>query len=112
CGAINYLAEAQLVIADIKDGEADASTRYPLLGDWATPGDATYYPSSRSSDFMLDHFRSYQAATGDTAWTGMIDRVYQIVDAIQTNYSPTTGLLPDFIKNPLASPQPVAANFL
>jgi endo-1,4-beta-D-glucanase Y len=112
CGAINYLAEAQQVIADVKDGEADASTRYPLLGDWATPGDATYYPSTRSSDFMLDHFRSYQAATGDTAWTGMIDRVYQIVDAIQTNYSPTTGLLSDFIKNPLASPQPVAPNFL
>ncbi len=112
CGAINYFAEAQQVIADVKDGELDTSERYVLLGDWVTPTDATYYPSTRSSDFMVDHYRSYQAATGDTAWSGLLDRTYQIVDALQTGHSPSTGLLPDFVTQPLGTPAPAAPNFL
>ena len=112
CGAINYLAEAQHVIADIKDGEADTSTRYVLLGDWVSPGDVQYYPSTRSSDFMVDHYRSYAAATGDGAWFALLDRTYTIVDAMQSGSSPATGLLPDFVKSPLTAPQPVAPNSL
>src|SRR5207248_1972754 len=65
CGAINYLAAAQQVLADVVDGELDASGRYVLLGDWVISGDGTYYPSTRSSDFMVDHYRSFAAATGD-----------------------------------------------
>ncbi len=112
CGTINYLAEAQQVIADIKDGETDTGARYVLLGDWVTPSDTTYYPSTRSSDFMTDHYRSYQAATGDSAWTGLLDRTYTIVDSLQSSASPSTGLLPDFVKSPLTTPQPAPPHFL
>jgi hypothetical protein len=112
CGTVNYLAEAQQVIADIEDGEADASARYVLLGDWVSPSDVQYYPATRSSDFMVDHYRSYAAATGDAAWSGLLDRTYTIVDAVQSGYSPATGLLPDFVQNPLTAPQPAAPNFL
>ncbi|HEY2388377.1 MAG TPA: glycosyl hydrolase family 8 [Candidatus Binatia bacterium] len=112
CGAVNYLAEAQQVIADVKDGETDASNRYVLLGDWVSPDDATYYPSTRSSDFMVDHFRSYAGATGDSAWTGVLNRTYAIVDSLQTSASPSTGLLPDFVQDPLTTPVPAAPHFL
>ena len=113
CGAINYLLEAQHVLNDIKDGEVDASGQYVLLGDWVGPSEsATYYAATRSSDFMPDHTRSFEAATGDAAWTGLRDRTYQIVDALQTGFSPDTGLLPDFVKNPLTAPAPVAGGFL
>ncbi len=113
CGTINYLLEAQHVLNDIKDGELDASGQYVLLGDWVGPsGSATYYASTRTSDFMPDHTRSFGAATGDATWTALRDRTYQIVDALQSGFSPSTGLLPDFVKNPLTAPAPVAGGFL
>ncbi len=112
CGAVDYLAEARKVIADLKGGDLDQSARYVLLGDWVTPDDPTYYPSTRSSDFMPDHYRAYQAATGDVAWHSVVERTYQVVDALQTGYSPATGLLPDFVVSPLGAPAPAAAHFL
>ena len=113
CGAVNYFAEAQQVLADLKDGDVDASARYVLLGDWVGPAeDPSYYASTRSSDFMPDHARSFAAATGDADWTGLLDRTYAIVDALQTTHGPATGLLPDFVQDPLGAPAPVAANFL
>jgi len=112
CGAVNYLAEAQAVIADIKVGELDTAAQYLLLGDWVTPSETTYYPSTRPSDWMTDHFRSFEAVTGDSTWTNVVDRIYQIVAAMQANHSPATGLLPDFVEDPVGSPHPVAGNFL
>jgi endo-1,4-beta-D-glucanase Y len=112
CGAVDYLAAAQSVIADVKAAELDTTTQYVLLGDWATPSDTQYYPSTRTSDFMPDHYRAYLAATSDADWTGVIDKTYDIVDAIQTSYSASTGLLPDFVVDPLGSPAPAPPNFL
>jgi endo-1,4-beta-D-glucanase Y len=113
CGTINYLLEAQLVLNDVADGEIDASGQYVLLGDWVGPSESTsYYASTRSSDFMPDHTRSFEAATNDATWSAVRDRTYQIVDALQAGFSPDTGLLPDFVKNPLTAPAPVAGGFL
>lgn len=112
CGAIDYLAEAQSVIAGIKGGELDTSKRYVKLGDWVTPTSAPYYDATRSSDFMPDHYRSFLGATGDATWTNVLDRTYQIVDALQDNHSPATGLLPDFVVDPLGTPDPAPGGFL
>jgi endo-1,4-beta-D-glucanase Y len=112
CGAIDYLAEAQSVIAGIKSGELDATKQYVKLGDWVTPTSAPYYDATRSSDFMPDHYRSFLAATGDATWTSVLDRTYDIVAAIQANHSQATGLLPDFIVDPLGTPDPAPASFL
>jgi len=113
CGTINYFAEAQHVLADLEDGDVDASARYVLLGDWVGPSEsASYYDSTRSSDFMPDHSRSFEAATGDGDWGGLRDRTYQIVDALQSAYAPATGLLPDFVTSPLTAPQPAKPGFL
>jgi hypothetical protein len=61
---------------------------------------------------MVDHARSFAAATGDSAWIGLLDRTYQIVSSLQSNHSPTTGLLPDFATDPLGNPTPAPAGFL
>jgi endo-1,4-beta-D-glucanase Y len=113
CGTVNYLLEAQRVLADLEDGEVDATKHYVLLGDWVGPsGSATYYASTRSSDFMPDHTRSFEAATGNPIWATLRDHTYTIVASLQSGYGAATGLLPDFVKDPLGTPQPVAGGFL
>jgi hypothetical protein len=84
-----------------------------VLGDWVVPSEsAKYYASTRSSDFMPDHTRSFEALTGDADWATLRDHTYAIIASLQTDFAPTTGLLPDFVKNPLDAPAPVAGNFL
>lgn len=112
CGAVNYLAEAQSVIAGIKGGELDVTKEYVKLGDWVTPSSAPFYDATRSSDFMPDHYRSFLAATGDATWTDVLERTYDIVGALQANHSPVTGLLPDFVVDPLGTPDPAPGGFL
>ncbi len=112
CGAIDYLAEARRVIADIRHGDVEAAAGWVLLGSWVDPGDTTYHPATRSSDFMPDHLRSFAAATGDADWTELLDRGYAMVSALQANHAPATGLLPDFVRDPVADPRPVAPYFL
>jgi len=51
---------------------------------------------SRTSDYMIGHFRAFAAATGDSFWTTAIDRTYSLINRMQTVYSPV-GLMPDFI---------------
>ncbi len=112
CGAIDYLAEARNVIAGIKSGDLDPSGQYVKLGDWAHPSNPWYHDATRSSDFMPDHYRSFLVATSDPVWTSVLDRTYQIVAALQSAHSPATGLLPDFVKDPLGTPNPAPPGFL
>jgi len=112
CGAIDYRGEALAMVADIASGELDASGRYVLLGDWVVPSDTQYYPATRTSDFMPDHYRSFADAAGGGPWSGLLDRTYQIVDALQTNHSASAGLFPDFAVDPLGAPAPAPADFL
>ncbi|MEW6270496.1 MAG: glycosyl hydrolase family 8, partial [Thermodesulfobacteriota bacterium] len=112
CGAVDYLAEAQDVIAGIESGDLDQSGQYVKLGDWAMPSNPWHYDATRSSDFMPDHYRSFLAATSDPVWTSVLNRTYQIVSALQATYSPATGLLPDFVKDPLGTPDPAPPGFL
>ncbi|HZY17708.1 MAG TPA: glycosyl hydrolase family 8 [Ramlibacter sp.] len=53
---------------------------------------------SRTSDYMIGHFRAFAKATGDSYWsTTVIDRCYWLINRMQTVYSPSAGLMPDFI---------------
>ncbi len=113
CGAIDYAAEAANVLAGIQTGEVDTSGSYLRLGDWTDPtDDPQYYQSTRSSDFMPDHLRAFAAASGNPVWTSILNHTYTVFDGLQTTHSPTTGLLPDFIANPLGTPSPVGPGFL
>jgi endo-1,4-beta-D-glucanase Y len=98
-GKVNYLAEAKKLITAIGRSEINGMTKLPLLGDWATPDDVTYYWITRPSDFMVDHYRAYGKATDSTVWNDSISAIYKLIDFTQANLSPKTGLIPDFIRD-------------
>ena len=111
-GKINYLAAAKLIIADILTYETNPTTHLSRLGDWATSNQATFYYGTRPSDFMLDHFRAYAKASGDATWTTVLDSTYLLISTMQTNFSPTPGLLPDFVINTNTTPAPAPSKYL
>ncbi|MCC6850263.1 MAG: hypothetical protein IT294_17365 [Deltaproteobacteria bacterium] len=112
CGPIDYAAEAANVLAAVETGEVDDSGSYLRLGDWTEPGEPAYYRATRSSDFIPDHLRAFGAASGDPLWTAVLDHTYGVFDDLQTAHAPATGLVPDFIADPLGTPAPVAPFFL
>lgn len=87
-GAINYLQEARNTIAAMKSWNmaADGTTKGQAKGD-----------CSRTSDYMIGHFRAFQAATGDAFWAKAVDRAYELTNLMQTTFAPQTGLMPEFI---------------
>ena len=97
-GAVNYQAEAKLVIDAILASTIGKSSFLPKLGDWTSDSGSPYNQyTTRSSDFMLSHFRAFAEATQNTAWLTVIQKIQAVIDTLQANYSSTTGLLPDFI---------------
>lgn len=109
-GEINYLQEAKNIIDAIMKSEINHNLMTVRLGDWAKSG--KYGNSTRTSDFILDHFRVFKCATNNADWDRVVDTCYSLIDKIQTNYSPQTGLLPGFIVNTNTTAQPADANFL
>jgi endo-1,4-beta-D-glucanase Y len=110
-GAIDYRAEALKVIDAIRAGDVDSSTRWVLLGNWVSPGEVDY-KSTRTSDFMPDHFASFGVASGDGQWSALTASEYGLVASLQATYAADTGLLPDFVVDPTGTPKPSPPNFL
>jgi endo-1,4-beta-D-glucanase Y len=99
-------------IAAIRQSEMNPVTKLPLLGDWVSPSDSFYF-GTRPSDFMLDHFRAFREATGDVFWDGVATACQNLISYLQAHYSPSTGLVPDFVvATNTASPHPAPANYL
>lgn len=115
-GPVDYRAAALQVIAGIMDSTIGPQSRLPMLGDWINPnGEKHNQYTTRSSDFMPAHFRAFGQVTGDPVWARVISEVQSVTNSIQTNYSPVTGLLPDFIVPTSATnhtPRPAYPNFL
>ena len=110
-GSINYFAEAEKVMCAIESREINPTTGLTLLGDWATPDDTDRF-GTRPSDFMTDHFHAFTAATGYGGWSRTIDAMYSVISTMQSSFSPSTGLIPDFVVNTDTSPVPASANYL
>jgi endo-1,4-beta-D-glucanase Y len=111
-GLINYKAEAKKVISAIMKAEVNKSIYNVTYGDWVNSSDTKYYNATRSSDFIVDHFRSFDKAFTRSSWLKVVDKCYDIIDDIQTNYSSTTGLMPDFMVNTNGSVKPAPKNHL
>lgn len=110
-GTYNYKALAISRINAIKAKEIHPTTFLPLLGDWSSAG-AKYYTSTRPSDFMIDHFRAFRAATADPIWDKVIAATSTLITTQQATFAPGTGLVADFVVNTTTSPKPAGANFL
>lgn len=94
-GAINYLAEARKVIDAIMESDVNQSESILRIADWATSG--TWANVTRPSDFMLQHMKDFRIASNDSRWDQVINKTYDIVNSLYTNYSPNAGLLSDFV---------------
>ena len=103
-GRYDYGAEATWVIGGIRDSTIGPSSHLPMLGDWVDPNGSQYSQwTTRTSDFMLDDFRAYAAKTGDPVWPQVIDATHAAITRMQSVYSPSTGLAPDFLQPMSAS---------
>ncbi|MFB7582967.1 glycosyl hydrolase family 8 [Streptomyces hydrogenans] len=110
-GTYNYKALALKHIAAIKKDELNATTKLLKLGDWSSSGDQYYY-ISRTSDWMVDHFRAFRAASGDTTWDAVRTAHQTQIANLQSGYAPSTGLLPDFVVDTNTSPKPAPGEVL
>ena len=63
---------------------------------------------SRTSDYMIGHFKAFRQATGDAFWDLAVNKSFELLNLMQSKFAPNTGLIPDFIvytdTNPIPSP--------
>ncbi|KKO55163.1 glycosyl hydrolase family 8 [Paenibacillus sp. DMB20] len=109
-GSVNYLEAAKNIINAIMSHDVNSSEWTLRLGDWATSG--SFDKATRPSDFMMNHMKAFQKATGDARWTQVIDKTYAIINSVHGSYSPNTGLLPDFLEKSGSNYQPAEPEFL
>ncbi|WP_369148048.1 glycosyl hydrolase family 8 [Streptomyces sp. R44] len=110
-GTYNYKDLALKHIAAIKKDEVNATTKLLKLGDWSSSGDQYYY-ISRTSDWMVDHFRAFRAASGDTTWDTVRSAHQTQISRLQSTYASGTGLLPDFVVDTNTTPKPAPGQVL
>lgn len=110
-GKINYLKEAQLLLADVMRYEINPKSFTILISNGAEYDSKDYY-DTRSSDFMPSHFRAFEKATHDIRWSKVLNNTYQLFLTMQQKYSPDAGLIPDFIQNANHNPYPARPNYL
>ena len=107
-GAIDYRGEALRVIQAIWQGDVNQSEWTLKLGDWASDRDV----STRPSDFMFGHLKAFARATGDDRWHKVADTSYALLASVYRQYSPDTGLIPDFLIKKDGEYRPAGPNFL
>jgi hypothetical protein len=88
-GTVNYLQEAKNTVAALKSKNFKPDgTTYGLFND-----------VSRTSDYMIGHFRTFEAYTGDAFWTTARERSLELIVRCQTVFSPAATLMPDYLVN-------------
>ena len=96
-GEVNYRAEALRTIAALK--------AFNMTPDGFTKG-LPSASNNRTSDYMITHFKAFKRATGDTFWDTATDKAFYLLDLMQSQFAPTTGLIPDFVINTATNPAP------
>jgi hypothetical protein len=64
---------------------------------------------------MLGHFRAFGRFSGDSVWNDVATACSDVIETLQDDFSPATGLLPDFIEEqngPGHLPRPASPGFL
>lgn len=100
-----YLDQANQILKGVEKSLIAKKTFRVKLGDWDKSS-----LSTRSSDWMLSHFRLFGIYSDSGLWGKVIDEIQFIIKTIQNNYSQKTGLIPDFISRKV--PEPASAFFL
>ena len=95
-GSIDYLSHAREMMTGMVSGDICIPKSTLRLGDWVNDYDTKFRYATRPSDFMLNHLRTFSAESGDATWDAVLNKTYLIINQLFENYSPQTGLLPDF----------------
>jgi endo-1,4-beta-D-glucanase Y len=112
-GAVDYHAKALDLLDGILQSEVGPDSHLPMLGDWVDPDGETFNQwTTRSSDWMPEHFRAFAAATGDDAWLDVADATLDLATVMQRDFAPNTGLLPDFVVGTEGDPKPATPGLL
>ncbi len=115
-GSVNYRKEAIKRIDALFNGVVGKDTFLPMLGDWVDPDGPKYDQFSvRSSDIIPTHFRLFGTVTSNPLWLRVVEQSQSVIDVIQKEFSPVSGLVPDFITGSSAgvwSFRPAKGNFL
>jgi len=104
-GAVDYKNEAKSVINASMQYTTNRKYWFVLRGDTGQDD-----MSSRTSDYMIDHFRSFANVTGGRTWPAVVDRSLAILASIQSTNSPVAGLVPDFVVRADSIPVPAKDN--
>jgi endo-1,4-beta-D-glucanase Y len=111
-GRYNYHDLAVRRIAALKAATVHPTSRLMRLGDWSRPGSPDLYRTSRTSDWNPYYFGAFARATKDPGWTQIQTAHRQAVARVQADYSPVTGLLPDFVQWSTDGVEPVSGKVL
>lgn len=96
-GEINYKREAIKIINSLMGSVVNKDEWTLKLGDWVKNNNPKYGTASRTSDWMIGHISTFYDVTGDERWKKVLVRMIEMITGIQDNFSPETGLLPDFV---------------
>ncbi len=110
-GEIDYAGEARATLDEIYRLNL-APTDYHVLVGGATIGNAALINGTRLSDQMPSYFRSFSAVTGNSRWSQVLDRSYDIVQLLQASHAPVTGLVPEFADDLHTTPRPASPGFI
>lgn len=111
-GNINYEQEAVQIINALMETTINQDEWTIKLGDWVTDDDPKYGKASRTSDWMVGHLSTFYEVTGDNKWKEVLDKTIELTTNIQDQFSPETGLLPDFVWKQEEEWVPVEPEFL
>jgi len=97
-GEINYKKEALKIIDAIMKHTIGSKSHLPMLGDWVDPNGKQYNQyTTRSSDFMISHFRTFYAVTKDKRWLKVVHETQKALLQIQSLPHNKTKLVSDFL---------------
>ncbi len=97
-GKINYKQEALTLLNAIMKCTIGKKSHLPLLGDWVDQNGKKYNQyTTRSSDFMISHFRTFYKITGDKRWHSVILATQKALQSIQNLPQNRSSLVPDFL---------------
>ncbi len=97
-GVINYKKEALTVINSLLKYTVGAKSSLPLLGDWVDPNGKSYNQyTTRSSDFLISHFKTFYKYTKNDRWANVVKSCLKALTFIQRLPTNKTSLVSDFI---------------
>jgi endo-1,4-beta-D-glucanase Y len=97
-GKYDYRELALRRINAIKASTVHPASKLMRLGDWSRPDLPELYGVSRTSDWNPQYFDAFEKATEDPDWSAIGAAHRRAITRVQTEYSATTGLLPDFVQ--------------